>query len=371
MNRINCLIIILLLAIFIISFLPPTVFAQESEINHKIETRTDILPYPFSRGSAVWVAEQKSIFILGGRNDTAMLDRIMKYTPITNKLEFLSTRLPNVIMGTTSVYDGKHIYIFGGRDYDDFSDSILRFDPKTEILTNMTAKLPKPTVGAAGVWTGEYIYFFGGCWGGIEPQKFDNVLRYDPIKDNITVMNSKLTYGRSGLAATWDGNSIYIIGGSDGKEDSDEVFRYFPDNDTLITLPGKLPSGRLHIQAELHNGSLYIFGGRGAPTILYDQILRYDLESNEVKILKEKLPDPSEFRMHAYDGQNIYIVGGFNSTKADFNQFVIFTPDTQPADGASVYCPPDNQYSYVGIALAIIAFVVIMTLVDRYRRKKK
>jgi N-acetylneuraminic acid mutarotase len=183
-------------------------------------------------------------------------------------------------------------------------------------------------------------------------------------------MNSKLTYGRSGLAATWDGNSIYVVGGSDGKQYSDEVFKYIPENDTLITLPGKLPSGRTHIQAEIHNGSIYIFGGRGAPTILYDQILRYELETNKVNILEEKLPLPTEFRMHAYDGQNIYVIGGFNSTKSDFNQFIIFTPDAQSTDGTSVYCPPDNEYSYVGIALAIVAFVVIMTLVDRYRRKK-
>ena len=133
-------------------------------------------------------------------------------------------------MGTTSIFDGKHIYIFGGRDFDDFYDSILRFDPKTEEITTMKAKLPEPTVGAAAVWTGEYIYFFGGSWGGILPKKYDRILRYDPEKDNITTMNSTLTYGRSGLAATFDGESIYVIGGSDGKQFSRDVFKYFPKN---------------------------------------------------------------------------------------------------------------------------------------------
>jgi N-acetylneuraminic acid mutarotase len=328
---------------------------------------SEILPYPISRGSAVWVEEQNAIYIFGGRNETDMLDSIMKYTPSNKKITFLDTKLPTVLMGSTAVYDGNYIYIFGGKDYDDFYDTIQRFDPKTEKLQNMSAHLPNPTVGAAAVWTGDHIYFFGGCWGGLVPHKFDSILRYDPTRDNLTIMNSKLTFGRSGLAATWDGGHIYIIGGSDGKLYSDEVFKYSPDNDTLVTLPGKLPTGRLHIQAEYYDGAIYIFGGRGTPTKVYNQILKYDLVTDEVEVLDEKLSSPSELRMHAYDNKNIYIIGGFSGPN-DINQFTIFTPGDTDNEILAI-CPPVNNYEPILIIFLILFFIIAITLYNKYRNK--
>ena len=295
----------------------------------------------------------------------------MKYTPSNGEITILETRLPTVLMGSTAINDGNHIYIFGGKDYDDFYDTILCFDPETETLTNMTAKLPNPTVGAAAVWTGKFIYFFGGSWGGILPHKFDTILKYDPVKDNLTVMNTTLTYGRSGLAATWDGEYVYIIGGSDGKQYSNEVFKYNPMNDTLITLTGKLITGRTHIKAQYHNGSIYIFGGKSAPTIFYDQIMEYDLKTNTVKTIEQKLPNPSEIRMHAYDGENIYIIGGFAGA-ADLQQFAIFHPDTTATETetSSLICPPDDssQNSIVFIAIAII--IIILVLRRHYKKRR-
>ncbi len=349
----------------------PILFCQADQIefDYKVENRTDILPYPFSRGSAVWVTEQQAIYIFGGRNETDMLDRIMRYDPVEDELEILETKLPTVLMGSTAVYNGEFIYIFGGKDYDDFYDTILRFDPGTENITTMAAHLPNPTVGAAAVWTGEYIYFFGGSWGATIPQKFDSILCYDPIKDNITVMSSKLTFGRSGLAATWDGKYIYIVGGSDGKLYSDEVFKYSPENDTLITLPGKLPSGRLHIQTEYHEGSLYIFGGRGSHTAVYKQILRYDLETNNVELLEQKLPNPTEFRMHAYDEESIFLIGGF-AGEVNINQFIKFTPEESDTEDSGPSCPPENPYEIIVIITSVLVFVIIVTIINRYRKKK-
>jgi len=251
-KRVIKLLLLFIMVQFLISglFYPRILAVEKGE--YVVESRGDLLPYPFSRGSAVWVED--SIYIFGGRNETDMLDRIMKYTPSANKLEFLTTKLPTVLMGSTAVYNGKYVYIFGGKDYDKFYDSILRFDPASETIVNMTAHLPNPTVGGAAAWDGSNIYFFGGSWGGILPQKFDSILRYDTKRDNITIMNSTLTYGRSGLAATVVGQDIYVIGGSDGSNYSAEIFKYLPENDELIILPAKLPTGRKHIQAEFHIG---------------------------------------------------------------------------------------------------------------------
>ena len=368
---------LLLLLLFISNIIFIPVIGNDAKQYYKIETRSDILPYPLSRGSAVWVEDMASIYIFGGRNETAILDRIMKYTPAEDKLTMLDTTLPTALMGTTAVYNGKFVYIFGGRDYDRFYDSILRFDPENESIIQMTAHLPKPTVGAAATWTGNYIYFFGGCWGGIEPQKFNTILRFDPERDNITLMNSTLTFGRSGLAATWDGENIYIIGGSDGKQFSTEIFRYSPNNNTLILLPGALPSGRLHIQAICHKDEIYIFGGRGGPTLVYDQIVKYYLKTDEVETLEKKLTVPSEFRMHAYNGENIYIIGGFNAA-IDINQFITFAPATPSSsdENTSPSCALTDMNIVFALALVIVVLfsvviIIIIIMVNKYQKRNK
>ncbi len=372
-KMIGVVIIVILLIQSILFFSPISAAIEEPQYKFELENRTDILPYPYSRGSAVWVDEQESIYIFSGRNETAKLDRIMKYTPRTDQITILQTKLPTELMGTTAVYDGSHVYIFGGWGYEEFNDTILQFDPKTEKVSTMNAHLPKPTVGAAAVWTGEYIYFTGGSWGGNKtegPGKFDTILRYDTAKDEITVMNSTLPYGRSGLAAAWDGEFMYLVGGSDGKNYSAKVFKYEPETDTLTLLDGRLPSGRKHTQVEVHNGSLYIFGGRGGPTVLYDEIIRYDLRTDNVQILDQKLPTSSEFRMHAYDGENIYIIGGFSGPK-DFNQFIKFTPDSEPTKLSCAICPISPEVEVLVIIVLILAAVITLTLINDHRSKRK
>lgn len=362
-NSRTLVILFLTMQLFVIITIIP-IIAGDAENSNKLEYRDDILPYPFSRGSAVWVEEQESIYIFGGRNETDILDRIMRYTPKIGQIEILETKLPDILMGTTAVYNGKYIFIFGGREWDIFNDTILRFDPITETIITMNTHLPKPTVGAAAVWTGEYIYIFGGGEG---PDKYDYILRYDPESDNIVIMNSTLTYGRTGLAAAWDGEFAYIAGGSDGRQYSAEVFKYSPTNDSIISLP-ELPTKRTHIQVEYHNGSLYIFGGRTGQTELTNEITKYDLETGKAQTLDVKLHVPTELRMHAYDGENIYIIGGFEGPK-NFNQFIIFIPEFDPPRTAGPTCPPDNPYLTIYALLIILAIIIIVTLVQNYRKK--
>ena len=340
----------------------------------ELNTEADILPYPFSRGSAVWVEDQQSIYIFAGRNETEILDKIMRYTPSKDKLTFLNTRLPNTLMGITAVYDNEYVYIFGGKDYDTFYSSILRFDPKSETISNMTALLPEPMVGSAAVWTGEYIYFFGGSFGGNDTtghMKFDSILRYNTTADKIKIMNATLPYDRSGLAATWDGESenIYIVGGSDGKQFSDEIYKYSPESDKLTTLPGKLPTGRTHIQAQYHDGKLFIFGGRKNHTALLDDVVTYEIATDKVEIMDKKLTTPSELRMHAYDGENIYVIGGFNGPK-NFNQFMTFYECRGACGCAS--CSDDplvNPNWFFGVALVVLICAIIMNW-SRNRKTK-
>ena len=54
----------------------------------------------------------------------------------------------------------------------------------------------------------------------------------------------------------------------------------------------------------------------------------------------------------------------------DINQFIRFTPGVE-ANGSGKYCPPEDQFEYLWIILLILIFVVVITMVNYYRNKKK
>jgi len=74
--------------------------------------------------------------------------------------------------------------------------------------------------------------------------------------------------------------------------------------------------------------------------------------------------------MHAYDGESIYLIGGFSAQK-DFNQFTKFNPDVLDQSNAKAYCPPSDQDNQIWVILLILAFVIIVTIIMNYRKKKK
>jgi len=137
----------------------------------------------------------------------------------------------------------------------------------------MNAKLPQSLSAPAVVWANDAAYIFGGQVSGDslpDVVMSDQILKYEPTTDRLTVMNDKLPKAVDGASAVWDGTHIYVIGGrsvSAGEYNyTREILKYDPVSDTITTMTSMMPSETLFMPNLVHvDGDIYIFwGGEGA-----------------------------------------------------------------------------------------------------------
>ena len=110
--------------------------------------------------------------------------------------------LPSPRDGASAAWDGKNAYLFGGRSGSKYFDQILRFSPSTNTVSIMSAKLPSARTYTSVIWNGTYIFIFGGR---VNKDFRDQVLRYDIATDTVSVITRRCPAGemqlpRSGTA---------------------------------------------------------------------------------------------------------------------------------------------------------------------------
>jgi len=137
------------------------------------------------------------------------------HAEVKEYVTLMSGKLPSGTSLLSCAPSGDSIYCFGGFDSNyNLLDKIFRYDINTDSLVEMNSKLPYPMYGLSCAPLGDYIYCLGGYYvlQGL-PVYSDNIIRYDPRTDSISIISAKLPTGRSGLSCTSYGNSIYCFGG--------------------------------------------------------------------------------------------------------------------------------------------------------------
>lgn len=138
-----------------------------------------------------------------------------------------------------------------------FDDEILRFDPRTEGLTVMSARLPTPRTQMSAAYGNGYVYLFGGM---DATGDLAEMLRYDPVADVVETLNVTLPSPRQGTSAFWDGQAAYIVGGISNGTRLDDIVRFEPSA-ADARVAGELPSGRDGTSVVYDGTTAYIFGG--------------------------------------------------------------------------------------------------------------
>lgn len=83
-------------------------------------------------------------------------------------------------------------------------------------------------------------------------------------------------------------------------------------------------TARSHVAAIAFEDTIYSFGGRGKNRALYDEIIQIDL-SSKILTRPAKLPSPSFGSGIVKQGDNIYLIGGYNGTHY-MNDILSFNP---------------------------------------------
>jgi hypothetical protein len=167
-------------------------------------------------GFGIGIVENK-IYVIGGRNDSTILDAIEVYDPITDSWDVLTTKLPTprYDVGST-IYDNK-IYIIGGSRGPYWNTSLVeRFDP-IENKWDTVQSLPNARAALGACSYSDFIYVIGGYHWDSLIVYYENTVEFllpSPPSDTAWIGREPLNIPRSNLGVTFFNNKIYAIGGS-------------------------------------------------------------------------------------------------------------------------------------------------------------
>lgn len=287
------------------------------------------LPTAREYTSAVWGGTHA--YVVGGANFSGKLNQIVQYEPPKDAVTTMGATLPAGRSATSAVWDGTHAYIFGGGETASNSNQIVRFSPATDTATIMTATLPSGRLFTSAVWDGQNAYIFGGNGPTPTFARLNQIVRYNPSTDTVTIMRATLPTARCCTSAVWDGTNAYIFGGWDGSV-TDQIVRYNPAADTVTIMSATLPTTRSSTSAVWGGTYAYIFGGSltCCPQPLHsNQIVRYNPATNAVAVMTPTLPTGRCCTSAVWDGKSTYIFGGWDGSDTD--QIVRYTPDLPPS----------------------------------------
>lgn len=296
------------------------------------------LPAPRNGGFVIGVGGEA--LILGG------LDAPELMFNLTDGSFRQDGKLPDeIIWDFAPAYDGRFVWTFGGESGP--QRAITRFDPATGTTTVMDSSFPMQIAGMASVWTGQSFYLFGGATG---TDAYASVYRYDPATDTLTLMGATLPSGRELATAAWLDGAAYVFGGWNAQWNADErtfddILRYDPGTDTLTVLPAKLPEARDYAGSAEVGDAAYIVGGyrhgHGTDTQGTDTIFRFDPATQSVTTLPQRLPAPRAEALVGATSDGILVAGGRPSHDAAASADMVLIDTVLPG-------PPRNVTALAG-----------------------
>lgn len=217
---------------------------------------------PTARGSMAAVVVEDQIFVLGGENESGILDKVEVFATESGAWS-VREPMPWAAAGIQAAALGNKIYIPGGRlASGDISSALSIFDVKAEAWSQ-GAKLPFPLSNYALAVYDSKLYLFGG-WDGQGIR--DSVLEYDPEKDEWT-SRSALSVPRMDAAALLIDDEIHLLGGADQAGALDLYQVYSPAQDIAGNNPwkdeGPMPQARSSLGATAVMDVIYLVGGQG------------------------------------------------------------------------------------------------------------
>ena len=187
-------------------------------------------------------------------------------------------------------YYNNVVYIVGGTSTNGNFSDVYAFSLETLELTKLDAALPNVVFKGAWCTVGKYVYVIGGTKG----PRVDTIYRFDMEEHIVEEMNAKLPQGISQSRAIYDGEgNIYIYGGSvDDPKDAlvDYIIKYNIESDTVEVLEEKLPLVLANVCVAKTEKGVFIFGGSYDMELYYndyiDVIVLHDLVTGEVTCVR-------------------------------------------------------------------------------------
>lgn len=242
--------------------------------------------------SAIWADD--AAYLFGGTSEAGSLadiSEIVRYDPASDTATVVGA-LPTGLAGSSAVWDGTHAYIFGGRlPAGAPSDQILSFDPQTNTTTILLSRLPSPRQAVTAISDGTRAYLFGGFGFSF----LDEVVAFDPGTGSVEVVG-RLPTPRRYASAVWAGDQAYVFGGDTANGLTDQVVRFVPSEEQVSVMGAFLPLKNAQTSAIWDGSAGFIFGGTSQGA----SISRFDPRGPSVPVGVSAVPGPDygEITLH-------------------------------------------------------------------------
>jgi hypothetical protein len=219
--------------------------------------------------SAAYVPDRNTVYVFGGSdttNGSTFANTIYAIDFPTATVRTLTAFLPAPAYGIGAVYDAqqKRIYLLGG-----YNGSVLNavnvFDPQSETMGTTSITLPQPDYQMAAIYapSSDRIYTFGGLTtGGVAVSTINSLNLTGATTGSVTSLSTHLPQADITQNPVLDSHTglIYLIGG----QNTDQVLAFDPMTNNLWTTLIKLPQTRPYagaVYSDRNRHALFIGGG--------------------------------------------------------------------------------------------------------------
>ncbi len=285
--------------------------------------------YMLSSATAITIGDR--IYIFGGYqfgDPSVYYDKIWEYDPINDTLT-----QPYDFAGyggrsqASACTDGKYAYILGGTDGVGFSNDFLVFDPAQGIINRFSLPNPRSDM-LVGYYDG-YVYAAGGY----DPTTFKpatDFIRIEVLESSInTIALQDLPYGVMGAVGGSEWGHVFVAGGETEQGISDKVIIYNITQNNLFFTDFKLSKPIAYPVFDV--GCPNIFLGQSYNPYKGGIYVSYEPPADIYQGLNthENTLSTDIERMGAtFDGTDVYLVGGVDSTDIDKSDILSINKDT-------------------------------------------
>ena len=276
------------------------------------------LPEPRSRHAQVYLNDQ--IYVIGGETTGGKLLNRVDVLDLRQKNWQRGITLPAAVSNSSATVVSNTIYLAGGT-------TVLTDSEKIEIVSDLWqwqpgkrdwelfVKLPTPLAGAGLVGDGQSLYLIGG-WDG--KQMHDEVWRLTVqpvlVTPSVWQLLTRLEMARAFPGVALHSGRIFVMGGSDGQHSLDLNQSLDLTTNQWQTLP-PMPSPRSGFSLVSDGFTLLAIGGDGdAQTPVHDKF-----DSTLGEWTNSPLPVQGRWNHPAAVGVNgrVYITGGWSGDYLD------------------------------------------------------
>lgn len=258
---------------------------------------SEITTMPSARASLAAVANESTLFVLGG--GTTAIDAFAgaSWTRVGDT--------PQALNAPAAAIVANEIIIMGG--FIGFTNQptgrVEIFDIATSSWRQGRA-MPTPRGGIQAAVLNGKVHVVGG---GNQSSTLDQHEAYDPQTDRWTSL-APLPSSRGNQALVVLNGKLYAIGGASGGKNFSDVDIYDPVTNTWSAGP-PLPRARVAARAVNYRGALYVLGGEVTFSGALDDALRLNVQTGTWEAMT-RMPDGRSYAGAVVLGDAIYVVGG-------------------------------------------------------------